>query len=144
MAIIPLIGLILASRDNSPKNRLSSRKLSDTFNLPLIIPIRIARSKYAPSFFKSAGDKFTTILFKGKSYPEFVIADLTLSLDSLTSVPARPTIEKHGIPLPISISTSMILPSIPSIIPAFTLLIILCLQNNSFNIFINFYHIFII
>ena len=54
-------------------------------------------SKYAPSFFKSAGDKFTTILFKGKSYPEFVIADLTLSLDSLTSVPARPTIEKYCI-----------------------------------------------
>ena len=48
----------------------------------LKIPIDIAKSRKDPSFFISAGDKFTTILELGNLYPLFIIADFTRSLDS--------------------------------------------------------------
>jgi hypothetical protein len=44
------------------------------------IPIAIGRSKLGPRFFKSAGARFTVILFApGKENPEFFIALLTRS-----------------------------------------------------------------
>ena len=63
------------------------------------MPRAIGRSKWVPHFFTSAGERFTVILFEGNSKPEFLIAATTLSLDSLTSVSARPTMEKAGSPL---------------------------------------------
>ena len=85
--------------------------------LPLAanIPSAIGKSNNPPSFFISAGARFTVIFFVGKSKPEFFTADTTLSLDSLTAVSGRPTIEKIGSPDDISISTSIRLASIPQI-----------------------------
>ena len=47
------------------------------------------------------------IFATGNSRPEFLTAALALSTDSLTAVAGRPTIINFGIPLEISVSTSI-------------------------------------
>jgi len=54
------------------------------------IPTAIGRSKNGPSFLLSAGARLTTILLLGNSRPEFFIALLTLSFDSLILTSGRP------------------------------------------------------
>lgn len=54
------------------------------------MPIAIGKSKLEPSFFVSAGAKFTTIFLLKKSTLEFFIAVFTLSLDSFTLVSGSP------------------------------------------------------
>lgn len=50
-----------------------------------------------PSFFRSAGAKFTVILLTGNSRPEFLIAARTLSFDSLTETSGSPTMSIVGL-----------------------------------------------
>ena len=45
-----------------------------------------------------AGARLTVILLTGKTKPEFLMAVLTRSLDSLTAESGRPTISKQGSP----------------------------------------------
>ena len=61
----------------------------------------------------SAGAKFIVILPSGNSKPLLTIADLTLSFDSFMEASGRPTIVKLGIPLLISTSTFISIPSSP-------------------------------
>ena len=58
------------------------------------IPSAIGRSNALPSFFISAGARFTVILFDGNVRFEFFSAAITLSLDSLTAESGNPTIKK--------------------------------------------------
>ncbi len=60
--------------------------------------IAIERSKAVPSFLIPAGARFINILSLGKWKFEFLIADFTLSLDSLISFPASPTISIPEVP----------------------------------------------
>ena len=101
---IPLTFWSFPSKESSPINILSFKYPSSFLINSLKIPIDIAKSRKDPSFFISAGDKFTTILELGNLYPLFIIADFTRSLDSFISVLAKPTILNEGIPLVISIS----------------------------------------
>ena len=78
-----------------------------------IIPTAIGRSKDGPSFFMSAGARFTVILFRGKLRPVFFNALRTRSLDSLTAESGSPTISKAGSPFDISVSTNTVIPSTP-------------------------------
>ena len=64
----------------------------------------IGRSNDAPSFFMSAGAKLTIIFLAGKENPEFFIAALILSRDSLIAISGNPTILNPGRPEPISTS----------------------------------------
>ncbi|AAU06943.1 hypothetical protein BG0085 [Borreliella bavariensis PBi] len=77
------------------------------------MPITIERSRAVPSFLIPAGARFINILSLGKLKFEFFIADFTLSLDSLISLPASPTISIPGIPFLMSISISISSPSYP-------------------------------
>ena len=103
----PLTGRTVPSNASSPIPTASS-KLSRC-NVPpaASIPIAIAKSSPAPSFFKSAGAKFTVILRNGNSSPEFFRAGRTLSLDSLTACVGKPTISYAGKPLAKSTSTKI-------------------------------------
>jgi len=51
------------------------------------MPTAIGKSNAAPSFFMSAGARFIVILLRGYEYPEFLIAEATLSFDSLPREP---------------------------------------------------------
>jgi len=54
--------------------------------------IAIGRSNPEPSFFISAGARFTTTFSMGKRYPEFLMAVFTRSLLSFTDISGIPTI----------------------------------------------------
>jgi len=56
------------------------------------MPMAIGRSNCDPSFFMSAGARFTVIFLFGNLNPEFLIAALTLSRLSLTELSGSPTI----------------------------------------------------
>ena len=68
----------------------------------------IGRSKYAPSFFISAGARLTTILTFGILKPHFAIADLMRSFDSRTEASGSPTISRLGYPRPTDDSTFIV------------------------------------
>src|SRR5436190_1890945 len=76
-------------------------------------PMAIGRSKEEPSFFTSAGAKFTVILWAGKENPEFLTAVTTRSRDSRTPASGSPTMLKAGRPNRKSTSTQTGYPSTP-------------------------------
>ncbi|MPN40225.1 hypothetical protein SDC9_187761 [bioreactor metagenome] len=94
----PFIPLILPSRESSPAIRVFSRLSWLIAPMHAKIPAAIGKSNKAPSFFISAGARLTVILLTGNVNPEFVIAVLTRSLDSLTAESGSPTISKTGKP----------------------------------------------
>ena len=110
---IPFTGLIFPSRDNSPNTHIFCKDSFSNAPLEASIPRAIDKSNIPPSFFISAGARFTVIFFVGKSKPEFFIAEITLSLDSFTETSGNPTIENIGSPDEISTSTSIRQASIP-------------------------------
>jgi hypothetical protein len=67
-----------------------------------------------PSFFISAGARFTVILLTGYCKLAFLIAERTRSLLSDTAVSGSPTISKRGNPPDMSASTSTLYASIPN------------------------------
>src|SRR5579875_3184255 len=111
---MPLVCRTLPSRDSSPRKRLSPVCSSAGICPEAVsIPMAIGRSYEGPSLRKSAGARLTVMRLNGKRQPEFLIAERTRSLDSLTAVSGRPTIVKAARPLEISISTSTSAPSRP-------------------------------
>ena len=75
--------------------------------------IAIDKSKWLPSFLMSAGERFTVTLLSGNLNPEFDMAALTLSLDSLTAVSGNPTIPNAGKPKETSASTVILRADMP-------------------------------
>ena len=73
----------------------------------------IGRSKYDPSFEKSAGARLIVIFLAGKRSPAFDMALRTRSRASHTVLLAMPTILNEGRPRLESPSTSIIRPSKP-------------------------------
>ena len=65
----------------------------------------IARSRIAPSFFKSVGLNETNTRSIGKSNPLFLTAALIRSRSSFTAPSESPTISTAGIPRLVSVST---------------------------------------
>ena len=104
---IPSTLLIFPSSDNSPINIVFIILEVFIHLIQASIPIAIGKSKNGPSFFISAGAKFITIFLLFISYPEFLIAVLTLSFASFTLVSGKPTISQDGIPADTSTSTSI-------------------------------------
>ena len=106
IAKTPRTGRISPSNESSPQNDLPSTSFCVRFPLAVKTARAIGKSKLGPSFFMSAGARFTTTLLDGKLKPQFFIAAFTLSLDSLTDTSGKPTIQKLGSPPAISTSTS--------------------------------------
>ena len=94
---IPFVCLKVPSIDNSPKNN-DSEIFGATCHDSINIPSAMGRSYAGPIFGRSAGAKFTVIRLIGKSAPEFLIAERTLSFDSSTALSGKPTIVKLGNP----------------------------------------------
>ena len=88
---IPFILFIFPFKDNSPTNTVSSIFCLYIFFIEHKIPTAIAKSKLAPSFFTSAGDKFIMYFLLSSSILQFLIAVLILSFDSFIVVSASPT-----------------------------------------------------
>ena len=61
-------------------------------------PIAMAKSNIEPVFRILAGDKLITYFLLSKSISQFLMAVLTLSLDSLILISGRPTISQEGSP----------------------------------------------
>ena len=122
-----MTSLKLPSRDNSPINakpfNFSSLRTSSSMSKP----IAIGRSKFEPSFFRSAGARLITTFFAGKVNPEFLIAERTLSLASLIAASGNPTIEKAGKPPNTSVSTVTLYASSPITVAVVTLFTITAL-----------------
>ena len=77
------------------------------------IDIKMARSYDEPSFFLSAGARFTVIAASGKKNPLLVNAARMRCFDSFMALSGRPTISKHGILSEMSHSTVTAYPSTP-------------------------------
>ena len=103
---IPDTPLKRPSSDSSPQKTLSMMPSLFKVSVATKIPIAIARSKLEPSFLRSAGARFTVILFVGNGRPLLSIAARTRSALSLQAVSGSPTILNLGSPLEISTSTS--------------------------------------
>ena len=107
-------GFTLPSSESSPQKIILAALSEFTIPSAASIPTAIGRSNPAPSFFRAAGARFTVIRSKGKGYPEFWIAALTLSLLSLTMLSGSPTVANPGKPEARSTSTSTRRPRTPS------------------------------
>ena len=125
--ITPFTPLTLPSRLSSPKTTVFLRLEESIIPLAARIPTAIGRSNPVPAFLTSAGDILTTILSGRSSIPEFLIATLTLSFDSLTWDARYPLISKYGSPSPASVSTLTITASSPAIVTLKTSLYIFLL-----------------
>ena len=77
------------------------------------MPSKMGRSYTGPSFFRSAGARFTVMRRSGKSKPQLRAAARTRSLDSFTEASGSPTISKAGSPLDRSHSHNTGTPSMP-------------------------------
>ena len=98
----------------SAVHMLSSSFVSREFSFAPRTATATARSKPAPTFFKSAGERLIRTRSAGNSNPEFVMALLILSRDSFTAPSASPTMSTAGIPLLKSTSTLTSEPSYPN------------------------------
>ena len=116
----PRNGLSLPFNESSPQRMMLLSASCGSSPVAARIPMAIGKSKPTPSFFMSAGERFTVIFSKGNWKPEFFMADRIRSLLSLIAVSGRPTTENDGIPRVTSTSTSMGQASIPKIQPEFT------------------------
>ena len=99
---MPGICFSLPSRESSPikiVSSISSIKLRLIRLVLKSIPIAIDKSKIAPPFLTFAGDKLIMIFLDTRLNPVFLIAVITLSLDSFRLQSGSPTIVYFGIPL---------------------------------------------
>jgi hypothetical protein len=92
IASAPLTGRSSPDRPSSPAHSMFASMSASICPLAASRPSAIGRSKRAPSFGRSAGDRLTVMrLFAGNSSPLLCNAARTRSRDSLTSRSARPT-----------------------------------------------------
>ena len=110
---MPLISFISPARESSPKKAKSSRVLCGSFLSATKRAKAMARSKPLPSFFMSAGARFTIIFCGGREKPLFLSAARTLSLASFIAASGRPTMSKAGRPAARSASMVTVNASIP-------------------------------
>ena len=106
MESAPLMGRRLPSSDSSPRNRMFFSSVFSSAPVVPRIPSAMGRSNPEPSFFTSAGARFTVMVCQGNSKPQFLMADLMRSLLSRTAASGRPTVRKKALPAVMSTSTS--------------------------------------
>ena len=87
------------SSPSSPKNSRFATALAASCSDATKMARAMGRSKRPPLFGNSAGAKLTVIRRSGHLKCEQIRALRTLSLDSLTELSGKPTIEKAGRPL---------------------------------------------
>ena len=115
MEITPETPLNLPSRDSSPRTRLSFNEFSGKLPVAAKRLNAMGKSKWVPSFLKSAGARFMVMGRAKILYPRFLRAERTLSRLSFKAVSARPTMLNDGIPIDAaSASTFTPIASIPS------------------------------
>ncbi len=115
MGRIPFTGRRDPSKASSPANT-GMGSGSFTYFLAASTPRAMGRSSPAPSFFRSAGARFTVMWVSGNRKSEFFTAAFTRSRASFTAVSGSPTISKAGMPLVTSTSTVTISPLIPRVV----------------------------
>ena len=101
------------SRVSSPSAVKPSIASSATTPMATNRPKAIGRSKWLPSFNRSAGDKFTVMRRGGSARPMAASAARTRSRDSATALSGRPTTVNAGRPLIICTCTSTATASTP-------------------------------
>ena len=103
------------SRPSSPTN-IRSAAATDDSSCPVAtrMPMAIGRSNAVPSFFTSAGARFTVIRRGGTLKPELTSAAPTRSRLSFTALAASPTIVHWGSPCAASTSTMTSYASMPT------------------------------
>ena len=90
MGKMPAKGRSLPSSASSPKNTVPAHSPASC-PVAFKMPTAMARSKYEPSFFRSAGARLTVIFWVGNRRPLFLRAERTRSRLSLTAVSGKPT-----------------------------------------------------
>ena len=112
------MGFTAPSSASSPPKSQGARASSGTICAARPArPTAMGSSKVAPSFFKSAGARFTVMRFCGSMKPQFFSADTTRTLDSFTAPSGSPTTLKNGMPSDMSTSTSTTTASTPNNAP---------------------------
>ena len=104
MGRTPRTGRSAPSRDSSPRSHACGVS-AGTSPAAISTPAAIARSRRAPSFRSSAGDKLTTMLLVSIWQPRWRIAARTRSRASRTAGSGRPTTARAGSPGRASTST---------------------------------------
>ena len=115
MGSMPFTGLILPSRESSPRSTALPISAEPISPVDFTRATAIARSSIAPSFLSSAGARLTVILWFGNFLPLFLIAERTLSRLSFTAASGSPTTSNACNPGFTSTSTSTGTPSNPDI-----------------------------
>ena len=120
-ALTALTGLMAPESSSSPMTRTlssGSARPPDFWPSPSgpcpaapSTPKATGKSKPAPSFFKSAGERLIKTRSQGNSKPEFLMALFMRSRLSLTAPSAKPTMSIAGIPRLMSTSTETKFPS---------------------------------
>ena len=113
MGSTPRTGRTEPSSDSSPSSAVSCSASGMRPPLEASMPTAMGRSKAGPSFFWSAGARFTVSRPSGKGKPLFRRAVRTRSRDSLTAASGRPTRSNWVMPRDRFTSTRTGNPSIP-------------------------------
>jgi hypothetical protein len=105
MGSTPRTGRTWPSSASSPTN--SERSLASGGNAPAAVrmPTAMGTSKAAPSFFRSAGARFTMMRLSGYLNPLFSMAPRMRTRPSFTPASGRPTMWQPGSPEATSTST---------------------------------------
>lgn len=102
----PLIGRTSPLSASSPAMRQRPSRGISAPSATAIMPMAIGRSKLGPSFFKSAGARFTVVRDLDQRKPLLAMAVVTRSLLSRTAASGRPTSTIAGSPDPALTSIS--------------------------------------
>ena len=113
MESAPHTGRTSPERESSPEKHASDISVSPSSPAHFIIERSIARSYAEPSFFLSAGARFSVISASGKKNPLLINAARILSFASFIAASGSPTISKSGRRFCASHSTVTMYPSMP-------------------------------
>ena len=101
----PFTGRTVPSKPSSPTTQQSSA-LNGALPLAAIIAKAMGRSNDGPSFFKSAGARFTVFTPSSKLSAEAPMADITRCDDSRTAASGRPTMMTIGLSAPRALTST--------------------------------------
>jgi len=101
----PLTGRTAPSRPSSPTTQQSSQ-LNGRVRLAATIARAIGRSNDGPSFFRSAGARFTVLTPSSRRKADAPIAEITRCDDSLTAASGSPTMIIIGLSAPRALTST--------------------------------------
>ena len=110
----PATGLSVPSSESSPSAANPAMSSRGSTSIAASTPSAMGRSKWLPSFSRSAGARLISTRFGGSARPMEVRAARTRSRASPTALSGRPTTRKAGRPLDICTCTSTGTASMPA------------------------------